>query len=127
MTSLLRKAVRKGNKEDYESFGEIPVDDANYANIPVDIWLQQVEEDDEDDKSHIGMWCLTADNYMPRKGCLSGEHSYKVYSNDRKVLVALVHKYWLPLYKTAVEVLTKMAPDDDGTASLYYWHKNDAH
>jgi hypothetical protein len=113
--------------EEYDDLGEISIDDADDSNIPVDIWLKKVkEEDDEGDREHAGMWRLTADNYMPRRGRLSGENSYKAFSKERETLVKLVHKHWLPLYKTAVEILTEMKPSethDNGTACLYYWQK----
>lgn len=101
--------------QDYEDMGIIPVDCADYANIPVDIWLNR----DEDDKEY---WLLTADNYMPRKGCLSGEDSYYIRSKNRDTLVKLIHEYWLPLYQNAVRILTLIEPDDtEEAARLYYW------
>ena len=112
---------------EYEDLGEIPIEGANDANIPVDIWLKKIkEDDDEGDRQHAGMWRLTADNYMPRKSRLSGEGSYKAIAEERETLVELIHKHWLPLYKTAVEILTEMKPNethDNGTACLYYWEK----
>jgi hypothetical protein len=114
-------------EEEYENLGENAIESANDANIPVDIWLKKIKEDDEEgDGKHAGMWRLTANNYMPRKARLSGENSYKVIAKDRDVLVKLIHKYWLPLYQIAVEILTEMKPSqihDNGTACLYYWEK----
>ena len=104
----------------YEDIGKIPIEDADDANVPVDIWLTKRNENDEE---HPGKWQLRANNYMPRKACLGGERSYCAISDDREVLAALVRKHWLPLYQIAVEILTEMRPNKDDNARLYYWQK----
>lgn len=106
----------------YEDQGDISIEGADDANVPVDIWLTQIADDAEDeDRGRRGWWRLRANNYMPRKGYLGGEHSYLAISKDREVLAALVRVHWLPLYQTAVKVLTEMKPNEEGTACLYYW------
>ena len=107
----------------YEDLGECSITNADDANIPVDIWLKP-EKDDEDKPT--GKWILKASNYMPRKGRLSGEEGYKAVASDRQVLVDLVHKHWLPLYQTAVKVLTELKQDERGISYLYYWHDLEA-
>lgn len=109
-------------KPKYEDLGEIPIDSANDANIPVSIWL--VPAEDDDGERIDGLWELRADNYMPRKSTVS-QDQYRAQAKDRAVLVGLVHKHWLPLYQTAIEALTKLEPDEDGVASLYYWKVGD--
>lgn len=104
------------NTPSYTDLGSIPVDAANDANIPVNIWLIRGEDDD------TGYWILYADNYMPRRGSLTGESTYRVRAKDRDVLVELVHTHWLPLYQAAVRVLAKLEPDAGGAAGLYYWN-----
>lgn len=116
----------------YIDVGQITVDEVDDANIPVDIWLKKVDfnEDldllpDGDEEGYKDYYLLTADCYMLRKSRLAGERPYAVLAKDRQVLVDLVHKHWLPLYKTAVEILTEMKEDDRGVSSLYYWKKRD--
>lgn len=94
----------------YNDLGDVPVDAADDADVPMDIWLK--EED--------GAWVLTAGNYMPRKGRVS-EDAYKAIAPQRETLVNLIHQHWLPLYCRAVEILTEMKPGRYGAASLYYW------
>ena len=102
----------------YENIGEIPIDGADDANIPVDIWLSKTGPGGgEDGDDWDGEWHLYADNYMPRKGCLSGEGIYHATSRDRAVLVKLVQDYWLPLYKKAVHKLSNFEVE----TRLYYW------
>jgi len=111
---------------EFESVGDIDPDSANDANVPVDIWLHPPttdEEETEEDPLWRTNWKLTADNYMPRKARLSGEHSYKLYAKDRETLVAIIHRCWLPIFQAAVKKLTDLTPDEDGVADLYYWHE----
>jgi len=104
----------------FVDLGEVSVDQADDANIPVNIWITR-ESDEDENYIKDGKWELRAENYMPRKGRISGESSYKVVAADRQVLVDLVHKHWLPLYQTAVRVLTELKQDKEGIAGLYYW------
>jgi hypothetical protein len=106
----------------YKDLGEISVEEADEANIPVDIWLDKVDEEAREENPELLTWELHANNYMPRKGRLSGEQAYRLTSDDRAVLVALVKKHWLPLYKTAVAKLEAFdKPDAEGVSELYYW------
>jgi len=105
----------------YTNHGTIDIDGADHANVPVDIWLSPPEGD------HPEEWELSADNYMPRKGCLSGSRCrgsawpYIARSKSREVLVGLVRSHWLPLFVTATEIIRDMEQDEDGSAALYYW------
>jgi len=105
----------------YVSTGEIEPDEADEMNIPVNIWLTPPGRVDNEAYGDTH-WSLSADNFMPRRSRVAGEQ-YEVWSRDRDVLVAIVHRHWLPLYKVAVKLLEEMAPDDDGTAALYYWEE----
>jgi hypothetical protein len=102
----------------YKDLGELSVDDADEANVPVDIWLVP-------DPDNPGGWRLRANNYMPRRGRLSGEDSYDARSESREVLVALVHKHWLPLYQAALKTITELKPDNENKAYLYYWEQGE--
>ena len=103
----------------YRDCGEIKITNADNANIPVDIWISPRDEGDSAPEA----WKLYANNYMPRRGYLSGNSSYKAYSDSREVLVELVKKHWLPLYQVAVDILSTMEPNENGNARLYYWSK----
>ena len=106
--------------EDYEDKGEISINEADDANIPVDIWLTR-KTDENGDTIEDGDWDLKASNYMPRK-CRVTEEAYLATSKDRKVLEGLVRTHWLPLYQAAVKVLTEFRPNKDGISRLYYWN-----
>jgi hypothetical protein len=111
-------------------FGKIEIAAADDMNVPVDIWLLQMDPKFPDafpwtvrGESAAGMqWCLRANNYMPRKGCLSGEGSYMVFSDSREELAALVREHVLPLYRAALDVVTCIA--DGSQDCLYYWEKS---
>ena len=110
--------------KNYEDLGDIQIERADDANVPVDIWLTQIDKDDDAaEDGRAGWWQLRANNYMPRRAYLGGERSYYAVSKDREVLAALVRKHWLPLYQIAVDVLTELRPNEDGNARLYYWTK----
>jgi hypothetical protein len=108
----------------YEQFGEMDFDDADDANIPVNVFLRPLDpaEDEEDGIEKEDGWVLLADNFMPRK--LEGfSESYKFYSKDREVLVHMVQKHWRPLYEIALELLKLEPAEEDKSASFYYWTK----
>ena len=116
----MKKPTRK-----YTDLGNIEATEADYANIPVDIWLTKVDAESRRERPKFRAWLLTANNYMPRRGALSGENAYCVTADSRTVLVQIVKKYWLPIYQKAVarlltfDMLDKNA--EKGTSSLYYW------
>ena len=102
------------------SLGELQFDDADNANIPVDIWLVPVTEDDSipGGLNFEPKFVLRAANYCPRK-CNVYDSAYEVYADNREELVNLLNKHVIPLYKTALNILNEMA---DGTNDgLYYW------
>lgn len=109
----------------YTDLGNIEATEADYANVPVDIWLTKVNAESRRERPKFRAWLLTANNYMPRRGELSGENAYCVTADSRDVLVQLVKKYWLPLYQAAETRLVMFdVPDknaEKGTSSLYYW------
>lgn len=99
-----------------EDKGEIPFDKADEANIPVNIWL--LEEKDDDDDNKTGRWELTASNYTPRKGVLY-EGVYKATADSRDELADLIREHIIPLYETAVKKLQAVC--EGGAKGLYYW------
>lgn len=95
----------------YRDHGECPIDEADEANIPVNIWIGK--DDDE--------WLLHADNYMPRKSTVH-PIAFNVHASDRQTLEELVEKYVVPLYENALKKLKDMKKADvDGTSYLYFW------
>lgn len=109
----------------YYDYGDILIDAANDANIPVNIWITLVSKAEQEGNSRLKKWRLEAGNYMPRKGCLS-DGKYLVTSDDRDELVEFVQKYWLPLYENAILILKNLGTQgENGTSCLYYWTKED--
>lgn len=90
---------------EYRDLGEISIDEANDANVPVGVFIYKSEEGEH--------FTLRADNFMPRKNC-AGEGMYEVQARSREDLVELVKKYIVPLYKAAVQSL-----EENG--ELYYF------
>ncbi len=101
-------------EKEYENLGDLDVDEANGANVPVSVFLHKGEDE------HEGYWLLVADNYMPRKGVVI-DTGFKIRSRNREILVGLVREHWLPLYEVALKKLRDLEQDEDGTAALYYW------
>ncbi len=91
--------------------GECDIDTADDANIPVNIWLVLDDETKE--------WRLTAGNYMPRKN-LVRDDAYDMTCATREPLASIITEKWLPLYRTAVAKLERVA--SGGGESLYYWN-----
>lgn len=99
-----------------EQTGECEIDEADNANIPVNIFLREVEDDDEE--ANGKKWQLVADNFMPRKGRCSGS-AYNVYADTKEELQELVKRHVLPLYQNAIRLLEGIINGtNDG---LYYW------
>ena len=96
----------------YENYGELSIDnDADDANVPVNVSIFQNQEDEEIKYN----WLMTADNYMPRRGRVS-DCAYKVGANTEQELVELVQKHIVPLYEAALHNLKT-------TGGNYYWEK----
>lgn len=89
-----------------KDIGGMGFEEANDANIPVCIFISEPSESET-------AWELTANNYMPRKNWIS-EGEYKYQADSRQELYDLVQKFVVPLYRTALEQLTK-------NGELYYW------
>ena len=79
--------------------GQLAVVDADYANVPVGIriWSEQYAYGEI-------RWHCSADNYMPRKGHLSMEQ-YAFTADSEEICQSVVRKYWLPIYRQAVQQL----------------------
>lgn len=103
----------------FANYGEYPIESANHANIPVDIWLTPVDESESDvEVDFVPKYSLTASNYMPRKGVVD-EGAYQYYADNREELVELVNKHVMPLYKNASVRLAGICSGINN--SLYYW------
>lgn len=87
-------------------------DDANSANIPVNIWLTENDEGNG--------YLLTADNYMPRLTKVIGEE-YREQSENREELVELIKNHIIPLYEVALSTLQNVCEGKE--EGLYYWEK----
>ena len=115
-----------------ENVGELEIESANDANIPVDIWLYPYKEAIENGCEYDGeqntenLWVLSANNYMPRKAGLGGDGSYVIWGTVEE-LRELIRKHILPLYEVAVEYLKGMIEgrvNQEGKQiydGLYYW------
>lgn len=111
--------------EGLHNVGEMALNNFNDANIPVDIWIEELNEEtddgESDEKYKAGYrFRLHCGNYMPRKGRVE-ECAADVYTKDKESLQNAVKKYILPLYQTALNIVTKMANECKG--SLYYWEE----
>jgi hypothetical protein len=95
----------------YEDTGMIPIAQADAANIPINCFL--TEPDEESTK-----WRWTAENFMPRKSIVT-EGAYRIESDDKEELLKAVRKYVVPLYKAALTGLKERG-------ECYYWEKKKA-
>ena len=110
-----------------ENTGELNIEGADSANIPVDIWLHNPVDWVEADYQYNGeqdpkdLWLLSANNYMPRKARLGSESGpcYEVWGTEQE-LRDLIAKYIIPLYETALNVLKNMSTGN-GNTNLHYW------
>jgi len=98
-----------------EDRGEIPFEESDGSNIPVNVWLQE-EEDDFGNKT--GKWQLLASNYMPRKG-YAADSAYDCVADTREELVKVVLEHVIPLYQAALSKLNALVIAE--TDNLYYW------
>ena len=98
-----------------ENSGELSIDLADDANVPVNIFISEVEEGDyhEDDQPEWATHVLNADNFMPRKERVA-HGTYLVFADNEEELRALVQKHVVPLYEQALERLKTHS-------TLYYW------
>ena len=101
--------------------GEMPPENFNDANVPVDIWLSKLDPESESDKESYGegfRYRLTTGVYMPRKASVWSE-ACTILSDNKEELQKIVEKYILPFYKLAV---SKIQGIIEGTEDhLYYW------
>lgn len=94
------------------------LDEFDDANIPVDIWLHTLTEDDTEYTDGF-RYKLTASNYMPRKQRIE-EEALSIISDNKEELQALIKEKIIPIYQKAIDVLNKMV--DGTTNNLYYWN-----
>ena len=95
----------------YKDKGEIEIAGAGDANIPVNSFL--CEPDERSPK-----WRWTADNFMPRRGCVA-EGQYKIEADTKESILEAVHKHVVPLYEAALENLK-------AEGACYYWERKKA-
>lgn len=87
--------------------GEMPIENANDANVPVVCMLQDPDREN-------GPWVWTAVNFMPRKErCSSG---YRLEADTKEEILDAVRKHVLPLYQVATENLGAYGEN-------YYWQR----
>lgn len=91
-------------KNKYFDFGDIALKECDEANIPVNSFLGEPDEDE--------YWHWTADNFMPRKGYCGG--NYEIRAESKEDILQAVRKYVVPLYEIAVKELKEKG-------ELYYW------
>jgi hypothetical protein len=84
------------------------LEEADDMNVPVCIFISEPCESET-------AWTLSANNYMPRRNFIA-EGMYEYHSDSKEELLALVQKYIVPLYETALRRLKT-----DG--NLYYWQE----
>ena len=108
------------NEEGLLNRGEVPIDGLDDANVPVDIWFEELKE--ADDLYKLGYrFTLRCGNYMPRKGRVE-DSAVEVFAKDRETLQKAVEKYIVPHYQLALRVVTKIAKE--GKGNLYYWNED---
>ena len=116
----------------YRDIGNIALNHADDANIPVDIWLTKITDEHLTehnghgfvaDPADVGKLMLHADNYMPRRARLSGDHegfAYQAVCDTEADVKEIIEKFIKPLYQTALKVLDAMSTGDI-ESNLYYW------
>lgn len=92
----------------YEDKGEIEIASADDANIPVNSFLHEPDEDSP-------KWRWTADNFMPRKGRVA-EGQYEIEADTKEPIIEAVRKHVAPLYEAALENLKI-------EGACYYWER----
>ena len=104
--------------------GEIEIEAADRANVPVNIFIAK-QEDDEGEET--GKWVLTADNFMPRR-CRAEDGAYGVEADTLEELQGVIRKHVLPLYEVAlanINDMLSMTGEEDEMPSHYYWEANE--
>ena len=94
-----------------ELTGEISIEECNEANVPVNLFLNKGEGENE------GFWTLSGDTYMPRKN--RGAEGIGYRAKDQASLQKLIELFVKPLYVVALSNINGMI---DGTKDChYYW------
>ena len=101
-----------------DNIGEMEMKDFDDANIPVNVFIEKLDDDDEGYDEGF-RYILRADNFMPRKNAAS-DGAVTVRSDNKEELQELVKKHVLPLYETAISMIKKII--DGSGDSFYYWH-----
>jgi hypothetical protein len=91
-----------------EDLGELDITCADDANIPVNCFLGN------EDEEHPNQWVWTADNFMPRKSHVSSG-AYRLVADTKEEILELIQKHVVPLYEIALAKIK--------TGELYYWDK----
>lgn len=89
-----------------KSIGDMGLEEADDANVPVNISISEPSESETS-------WELVAGNYMPRKNWIA-DGQYRYLADSREELMQLVQKYVVPLYECALSRLKAVG-------ELYYW------
>lgn len=89
--------------------GEMPIESADDANIPVVCFLH------EPDRKN-GLWTWSAVNFMPRKERCGG--NYKLEADSKEEIMNALKKHVIPLYEVALENLKQHGEN-------YYWERKD--
>lgn len=109
-----------------QSIGEAEFGPHDSANIPCNIFIAEIDREDEYDLQRLRehgvvgtewTWRLTADLFMPRKGKWSDAYEYVATSKEE--LNELVRKHVLPSYQIALDAVTAMSEGRRDT--FYYW------
>lgn len=116
-----------------KSVGECELEGHDDANIPVNIFITEIvddderyvpdpEEEDEALRSFNPKWALSADLFMPGKN-RSFEGGVKYLADTKEELHELVKEKILPTYKIAMEAITAIG--EGARTSFYYWMETD--
>ncbi len=87
------------------------------ANVPVNIWLSSVDEDDEEYLNGF-RFSLQAAIYCPRKDAVY-QNNDVIYATTREELQDWLKEKVLPLYKFAVDRIESII--NNKKDHLYYW------
>lgn len=90
--------------------GEMPIENANDANVPVVCFLGEPDREN-------GIWTWTAINFMPRKEQLGAY--YKLEADTKEEIMEVLAKYVVPLYEAATNNLKEHGEN-------YYWASKSA-
>ena len=113
------------------------VDGLDSANVPVDIWLVEIErpseeEAEEEEEEEGGMyrasvlysagyrWELRFALYLPRKSSVWDDGGRYV-SKERAPLAALVEEHIMPFYQNAYQTILEIM--ERLSDHMYYWEK----